>query len=342
MDDVRRAEVLSAKNFNLNDLFASILLGDIPPPPRGLITVKKSISIAATMSILHRNQINAVPVMDDSAVGTEMFLGIVDVARVTEFVLSEAAKTSMPLQNLSAVLEEMDVFSETPISKLLPLVPFEPFTPLKTSNTLLHAMLVMGKFHLQRIPIVDCFGRLVNFVTQRGMLRHVNDLCQSGLVDMNVPVNLLGLPSSRKVAAVNQNEPVINAFKLMAEKWTLAVPVVNEYFEIVGNLSATDVHHFVVHPNSFVRACRSSFTVREFLRSYLEQSPEKVTHSVTCKETDSLTTVMARMMRPDVREVFVVDSNNRPQAVINVGDLISVMVMAPKGFLESANLGLTD
>ena len=97
--------------------------------------------------------------------------------------------------------------------------PFEAHTPLKETDSILDAMLVMHRYNLLRIPVIDAScTRLVNFMTQHGMLERIHELCLTGLVDMSQPISSIGLPFTKRVAAVNLYEPVINAFRLMAEK----------------------------------------------------------------------------------------------------------------------------
>ena len=108
--------------------------------------------------------------------------------------------------------------NKTQQNKIAP-VPFEAYTPLSTTDTMLDAMLVMGKFRLQRVPVMDSTtGRLVNFITQRTVLQHIHALCLTGVVDTSQSISALGLPFTHRVVAVNQHEPIINAFHLMTTK----------------------------------------------------------------------------------------------------------------------------
>ena len=108
----------SAVNFSLNDLFGSQTLAEVPAPHSGLVTIDSAMSVATVMAILHKHQINAAPVLAAHN-GKDKFVGIVDLAKLTEFVLNEAAKSSKPIQETSSVLEQNDVFAQTPVAGLL-------------------------------------------------------------------------------------------------------------------------------------------------------------------------------------------------------------------------------
>ena len=103
-------------NFDLNDMFSGTRLTEIATPSQGIVTLDSDMSVRDVINTLHSRHINAAPVIEVHK-GKQRFLGVVDVARVTEFILREASKASKPVVDLNTSLSE-DIFA-TPITELL-------------------------------------------------------------------------------------------------------------------------------------------------------------------------------------------------------------------------------
>jgi CBS domain-containing protein len=128
---------------------------------------------------------------------------------------------------------------------------FGPLMPMTTTHTLLDAMLVLGKYGVHRLPVVDMdSGQLVNFLTQSQVVAQVLDQCKdrefvlmnsSGARFLGFSTNcsssyILGIQTSDdglkatvaalrlgtpNVRTVSEGDALIDAFKIMADEVTM-------------------------------------------------------------------------------------------------------------------------
>lgn len=93
-----------------------------------------------------------------------------------------------------------------------------PFVPLDPECTMLDAMLIMGKYQLHRIPIVQRpGGDIRNFLTQSAVIEaiasrseHFKKLTSKSLAE-------LGLATPQKVISVTINDTLHDAIRLIRE-----------------------------------------------------------------------------------------------------------------------------
>eukprot|EP00301_Raphidiophrys_heterophryoidea_P026730 c9294_g1_i1.p1 GENE.c9294_g1_i1~~c9294_g1_i1.p1 ORF type:complete len:378 (+),score=99.58 c9294_g1_i1:55-1134(+) len=341
-------------NLNLNSSFSAISLSTFPRPNQGIIIFDSNVSIADAARKLHQHGILSAPVRNADAPQDarwgEKYSGLVDVVSIVQFVVQEAAKGVQSIESFSDALNEMDVFKRTSIAQVVRTAKFGPLMPLESNATLLEAMVVMGKFHVHRIPVVDFeSGDIANFLTQSAVVEAINKACDtaSELKGMAADMTILdkmneakvgrlwiGM-SSDEVVKVLIDQPVIAALSLILEEGVGGIAVVDEHNKLVGNISASDVHHMITEPFLFLRVSRSFMSVRDFLQWKIDNSAAaKLKPLVTCTREDSLKHVMSSMVKSRVHRVYVVNASHEVEGVVTLGDVIGALVNENDDHLE--------
>lgn len=163
---------------------------------------------------------------------------------------------------------------------------------------------------------------------------------------------------------VYEDEPVLQAFKVMRKKRVGGVPVIErETKKAVGNISLRDVQFLLTAPEIYhdyryvitlnltewafcfityiLIGCshyNRGITVKDFLtevRSYLEKNKNAspmLNEYVTCKKDCTIKELIQLLDQEKIHRVYVVDDDGDLQGLITLRDIISRLVHEPRGY----------
>lgn len=100
-------------------------------------------------------------------------------------------------------------------------------------------MELMAKNKVHRVPIVDSSGSLSTIITQSHVVKILSDNIDIFPFSMK-KLKELGL-GTKNVYSVSENEPAIEAFKIIQSQKISAVAVVDANGTLIGNISASDL-----------------------------------------------------------------------------------------------------
>ncbi|KAK1363258.1 SNF1-related protein kinase regulatory subunit gamma-1 [Heracleum sosnowskyi] len=216
-----------------------------------------------------------------------------------------------------------------------------PFLALQTSNSFLTMLLLLSKYRMKSVPVVDLgAGKIENIITQSAVI-HMLEEC-AGLQWFESwgtkKLSELGLPlmKANRVVKLSEDEPVLQAFKLMRQKGVGAVPVVDSGGRAIGNISIRDIQFLLLAPA--IHKNHRSITAKCFLsavRSYLEENQKStpiLTDVVTCTTDISLKEIIMKLNSMKIHRVYVVNDEGNLDGVITVRDIISKLVHEPRGY----------
>ncbi|CAD5182613.1 unnamed protein product [Musa acuminata subsp. malaccensis] len=217
-----------------------------------------------------------------------------------------------------------------------------PFLALQNSDSFLTMLLLLSKYRMKSLPVVDLGeGKIENVITQSAVVHMLAECVGLHWFENWGSKKLyeLGLPIMKpnRLLKVSEEEPVLKAFKLMRKKGIGGLPVVNESGErAIGNISIRDVQYLLTAPEIYKDY--RSITVKNFLtavRSYLEEHHEAspmLRDLVTCKRDDTLEDIILRLDHEKIHRIYVVDEEENLQGVITLRDIISKLVHEPHGY----------
>lgn len=243
--------------------------------------------------------------------------------------------------NFFEKLTSSDLYKNTKVKDLTGSFRWAPFVPVQNLDCLLTLLLLLSKYRIKTLPVVESGeGKIENLVTQSAVIQMLAQC--SGLPWFESlgkkSLSEIGLPRMRpdQVRKVTEDQPVLEAFKLMKAKGVGGVPVVTKGGNhIVGNISMRDVQFLLIAPEIYKNY--RSLTVKDFLeatRAYLERTANKsdmplLSSVVTCKTDEATREVILKLDKHHIHRVYVVDDSGNLEGVVTMRDLISKFVVEP-------------
>ncbi|OIT04794.1 PREDICTED: SNF1-related protein kinase regulatory subunit gamma-1 [Nicotiana attenuata] len=244
--------------------------------------------------------------------------------------------------NFFETLTSSDLYKNTKVRDISGSFRWAPFLALQKSNSFLTMLLLLSKYKMKSIPVVDLGEwKIDNIITQSAVI-HMLEECaglhwfeswgSKKLYELGLP---LMKPSS--IIQVNEDEPVLQAFKLMRQKGVGGVPVVESGGrKAIGNISIRDIQFLLIAPEIYKDY--RSITAKNFLtsvQSYLEKHEKHspyLSSMVTCRRDNSLKEVIMKLDSMKIHRIYVVDDKGNLEGVLTLRDIISKLVHEPRGY----------
>ncbi|MED6159785.1 SNF1- protein kinase regulatory subunit gamma-1 [Stylosanthes scabra] len=203
-------------------------------------------------------------------------------------------------------------------------------------------LLLLSKYKMKSVPVVDLgAGRIDNIITQSAVIHMLAECAGLQWFESwgTKSLSEVGLPlvTPNQIIKVYEDEPVLQAFKLMRKKRVGGVPVMDrEQGKAVGNISLRDVQFLLTAPEIYHDY--RSITVKDFVtsvRSYLEKNKDAnpmLSEFITCKIDYSIKDLIKLLDREKIHRVYVVDDDGKLQGLITLRDIISRLVHEPHGY----------
>ncbi|PQQ17377.1 SNF1-related protein kinase regulatory subunit gamma-1 [Prunus yedoensis var. nudiflora] len=202
-----------------------------------------------------------------------------------------------------------------------------PFLALQTSNSFLTMLLLLSKYKMKSVPVVDLGdGKIDNVITQSAVIHMLAECAGLQWFESwgTKKLSELGLPmmTADHIVKVYEDEPVLQAFKLMRKKRVGGVPVIEK-----GGSRAVEIYHDYrsITAKNFLTA------VEKYLETHHEVYPMLST-MVTCKKDHTIKDLILMLDAEKIHRVYVVDDDGNLEGVITLRDIISRLVHEPRGY----------
>ncbi|KAF4361628.1 hypothetical protein CsatB_018278 [Cannabis sativa] len=368
-------------NDKLNACFESIPVSAFPPAPSDqVIEIKSDTSLAEAVQILSEHKILSAPVVDvdaaEDASWIDRYIGVVEFAGIVVWILHQseppsprsphspntgtalaaAANGVTSLFELGVLgpdsaattsgnffehLTASEYYKNTTVRDISGSFRWAPFLALQTSNSFLTMLLLLSKYKMKSIFVVDLGeGKIENVITQSSVIHMLAECAGLHWFENwgTKKLSEVGLPmvTGDRLIKVYEDEPVLQAFKLMRKKRIGGVPVIeNGGNKAVGNISLRDIQFLLTAPEIYHDY--RSITAKNFLtavRSYMEKHEEAspVSEMVTCKKDQTIKELILLLDAKKIHRVYVVDDDGNIGGVITLRDIISRLVHEPRGY----------
>ncbi|QCD81162.1 SNF1-related protein kinase regulatory subunit gamma-1 [Vigna unguiculata] len=378
--DVQEAQLSPTEK--LNACFESIPVSAFPLAPSNQeIEIKSDATLAEAVMKLARHNVFSAPVVDvdapEDASWIDRYIGIVEFAGIVVWILhqSEPASPMSPstptsakaiaaaANGLSFALElealglgsaattagnffldltSSELYKNTTVRDIAGTFRWAPFLALERSNSFLTMLLLLSKYKMKSVPVLDLGSGTIDKIISQSAVIHMLAEC-AGLQWFESwgtkKISEVGLPlvTPDQIIKVYEDEPVLQAFKVMRKKRVGAVPVIErDSGKAVGNISLRDVQ-FLLNAPEIYHDYRA-ITVKDFLtavRSYLEKNKNAfpmVSEYVTCREDCTIKELIQLLDQEKIHRVYVVDNDGDLQGLITLRDIISRLVHEPRGY----------
>ncbi|KAK1407181.1 hypothetical protein QVD17_38794 [Tagetes erecta] len=344
----------------LNACFESIPVSEFPhASPSQVIEIKSDASLGEAVRLLSQHRILSAPVVDvdapEDASWIDRYLGMVEFAGIVVWILHQSEKNNVldtsdtfsqpespkTAGNFFELLTSSDFYKNTKVKDISGSFRWAPFLALQTSNSFLTMLLLLSKYRMKSVPVVDAGDQKIdNIITQAAVIHMLEEcadlqwfksLGSKKLCDLGLP-----LMSANQVIKVDEDEPVLQAFRLMRQKGIGGLPVVSDGNKPVANISIRDIQFLLIAPEIYKDY--RSITAKNFVTSvkkYLEDNQKAsplVSDMITCKKEDTLKDAIIKLDSKEIHRIYVVDEEGNLEGVVTLRDIISRIVHEPHGY----------
>ncbi|KAG1363486.1 putative SNF1-related protein kinase regulatory subunit gamma-1 [Cocos nucifera] len=239
-------------------------------------------------------------------------------------------------------LTSSDFYKNTKVRDISGSFRWAPFLALQNSDSFLTMLLLLSKYRMKSLPVVDLGeAKIDNIITQSAVV-HMLAECVGlhWFEDWGMKkLPELGLPLMRpnKVVKVSEEEPVLKAFQLMRKRRIGGVPVVDESGnKAIANLTIRDVQYLLTAPEIYkdyrsITAKDFVTTVKKYLEKHQDASP-MLMNVITCNRDDTIKDIILKLDAEKRQRIYVVDKEENLEGVITLRDIISRLVHEPHGY----------
>ncbi|PWA88410.1 SNF1-related protein kinase regulatory subunit gamma 1 [Artemisia annua] len=312
-----------------------------------VIEINSDASLGEAVRLMSQNKVLSAPVVDvdapQDASWIDRYLGMVEFAGIVVWILHQAEKSggldALEGSMRPAVAAAASGLSSPRYRSSLPESPKTAgnFFEILTSSDFYKNT----KYRMKSVPVVDPGEQKIdNIITQSAVIHMLEEcadlqwfksLGSKKLCDLGLP-----LMKADKVIKVDEDEPVLQAFRLMREKRVGGLPVVSGGNKPVANISIRDSQFLLIAPEIYkdhrsITAMNFVTSVKRYLEKNQKASPI-ISGMVTCRKDDTLIDVISKLDSKEIHRIYVVDEEGNLEGVITLRDIISRIVHEPRGY----------
>ncbi|VAH83776.1 unnamed protein product [Triticum turgidum subsp. durum] len=232
-------------------------------------------------------------------------------------------------------LPSSELFRKTKVKDISGSFRWAPFLALQSSDTFLTMLLLLSKYRMKSLPVVDIGeGTISNMVTQAAVVHMLAECVGlSWFEDWGTKTLAeLGLPlmKTSRLVKVCEDEPALKAFRQMRRRGVGGIPVVDGAGKPVGSIMIKDVKHLLTASES--AGHYRALTAREFIASARQSSGEKQMSIITCTREDNMKEIILKLDAEKRQRIYVVDGEGNLDGLITLRDIIAKLVYEPPGY----------
>lgn len=240
------------------------------------------------------------------------------------------------------LLTSSELYRKTKVKDISGSFRWAPFLPLQKSDSFLTMLLLLSKYRIKSLPVVDIGETKIDNIITQSTVMHMLSKCiglpwfetwgKKTLSELNLPVM-----KADQMVKVNEDEPVLKAFKLMSKKSVGGLPVIEkEGNRPVGNISLRDVQFLLMAPEIYKDS--GSVTAKDFLtavRAHLhikKDSSSVLGGVIACQTNDTIENIILKLDNAKIQRIYVVNGEGDLEGVVTLRDIISKFVQEPPGY----------
>ncbi|XP_062208716.1 SNF1-related protein kinase regulatory subunit gamma-1-like [Phragmites australis] len=339
-----------------------------------LVEIPSDATLAEAVDTLSRNRVISAPVRNvdapEDASWIDRYIGIVEFAGIAVWLLHQseaAAKADVSADELAAklgtvtlesaaaatvreskaaesegaiaeafeALPSSDLFSKTKVKDISGSFRWAPFLALQSSDTFLTMLLLLSKYRMKSLPVVDIGeGTIGNIITQAAVVHMLSECVGLHWFEEwgTKTLSEIGLPVMRlsRIVKVREDEPALKAFRLMRRKGVGGIPVVDETGKAIGSIMIKDVRHLLTA--SETNRDYMTLTAKEFIANARQSSGERQMSIITCERGDTVKDIILKLDTEKRQRIYVVNEEGNLDGLITLRDIIAKLVYEPPGY----------
>ncbi|KAJ6875784.1 SNF1-related protein kinase regulatory subunit gamma-1-like [Populus alba x Populus x berolinensis] len=296
----------------------------------------------AVIRYLNRKSTSEPPSPRSTTPGSALEVAVSRVTNAAGFGILGPEDAQATSGNFFEALTSSEFYKNTKVRDIAGSFRWAPFLALQKSNSFLTMLLLLSNYKMKSVPVVDLGeAKIDNIVTQSSVIHMLAECAGLQWFESwgTKKLSEIGLPLMTRdhVVKVYEEEPVLQAFKLMRKKRVGAIPIVDSSgVKVVGNISIRDVQFLLTAPEIYhdyrsITAKNFLTAVRSYLKKHQGTSPF-VSGMVVCTKNHSVKELIMKLDSEKIHRVYVVDDAGNLEGVITLRDIISRLVHEPYGY----------
>ncbi|RCV26340.1 hypothetical protein SEVIR_5G245300v4 [Setaria viridis] len=342
----------------LDHIPISSVPGTLQPTASPAVEIKLGGSVLDAIDAMYSGNAAGAVIIDEvqSSFGkyVDRDIGFVEFSSILLWAFEELGKVEHEPKDSSSdflsSLKQHPQIAETKIAWLSKLFLWEPFFPVRTHDTLFHAMLLFSKHHrLNVVPVAESMNSsVIGFVTQNAVMELL--LQSSGLewLDKIADKQLseFRFASVRKPVLVYSDQNLADGLHTLSKE-KMGVAVIDRKTScLIGSIQCSDLYLLLDDSSLFSKTTRTSMEEFINLKNKTDNKHSTAENSSACEgqnilalrntgqrmmglpvsnlKSDTLKQAMEKLTASRSSFSFIVDEQGHVQGVVTTRDIISV------------------
>jgi 5'-AMP-activated protein kinase regulatory gamma subunit len=298
---------------------------DLIPTSSKLVCFDTQLNVKKAFFALVYNGVRAAPLWDSTR---QEFVGMLT---ITDFIKILQKYYKSPLVHMDE-LEEHKIATWREVLKDYS----RPFVHIDPDSSLFDAIHMLCENKIHRLPVIDkSSGNTLYILTHKRILRflylYIYDLPPMPPF-MHQSIEELGLGTFDNLATAKPSTPLILALQIFVERRISALPVLDKDGKVIDIYAKFDVINL---------AAEKTYNNLDItIEQALKNRREGFEGVQTCRKTETLSSIMEKIVKAEVHRLVVVDENEKVTGIISLSDILFFLVVRPSadGRLPTENL----
>jgi len=289
---------------------------DLIPTSAKLVVFDTQLIVKKAFFALVYNGVRAAPLWDNKRQQFVGMLTITDFIRILQKYYSSSSSSMEELEEHKLDTWRNELHQERP-QELISIGPdMSLYFAIQT--------LINNKIH--RLPVIDpATGNVLYIVTHKRILRflllYINDLPKPAYLSQSLEELKIG--TYENIETVSEETSIILALKKFVERRVSALPMVDQEGRLVDIFAKFDVINLAAE--------RTYNNLDVTLKQANEYRSDWFEGVQKCHLTDTLLSVIEKIVRAEVHRLVVVDTEDKVIGILSLSDILHYLVLRPSG-----------
>jgi 5'-AMP-activated protein kinase regulatory gamma subunit len=286
---------------------------DLIPTSSKLVVFDTQLNVKKAFFALIYNGVRAAPLWDSVQ---QNYVGMLT---ITDFIKILQKYYKQP----GAQLEELEKHQITTWREVLQEYT-RPLVSISPDASLFEAIQMLYKHRVHRLPVIDTnTGNALFILTHKRILRflflYIYNLPEPKFMQQTIEELKLG--SYDNIATATPSTTLISAISTFVSRRISALPIVDANNRVVDIYAKFDVINI---------AAETSYNdLDATIESSMKNRRGGFEGVQTCKKTESLKTVMEKIVEAEVHRLVIVDDNGCIEGILSLSDLLHFIILKP-------------
>ncbi|CAH2281994.1 Hypothetical predicted protein [Pelobates cultripes] len=289
---------------------------DIVPTSSKLVVFDTTLQVKKAFFALVANGVRAAPLWEAK---NQNFVGMLT---ITDFINILHRYYKSPMVQIYELEEhKIETWRELYLQET-----FKPLVNISPDASLFDAVYSLIKNKIHRLPVIDpVSGNALYILTHKRILKFlqlfVSEMPKPAFMKKNLEE--LGIGTYHNIAFIHPHTPIIKALNIFVERRVSALPVVDESGQVVDIYSKFDVINL---------AAEKTYNNLDItVTQALEHRSQYFEGVVKCNKSETLETIVDRIVRAEVHRLVVVNEARSIVGIISLSDILQALVLSPAG-----------